>query len=150
MVLRTEKFIKPFLNIPYPIHDWCHAVADMEYKSLEEVKKKFKCPKKWSDISVDEMLHFKDFIFFIPDDKEKIYYFPAYIKFLLENPKEIEGTGLDYTFFMTLKDINLSYLTKEQSEALLDLISYLKRNNEKYEYNEELLEDCEKRLKKIV
>lgn len=146
MVLETEKLIKPFLDIPYPKYDWCHAVADMEYESLEEIKKRFKCPKTWNSISLDDMLHFKDFIFFIPDDKEKIYYFPTYIKYLVENPKEIEGTGLDYTFCMALKDINLSSLTEEQKEALINFIVYLKSNNKKYEYNEELLEECIKQL----
>jgi hypothetical protein len=41
---------------------------------------------------------------------------------------------------MVLKDIDLSILTKEQKVALINFLSYIKKYNNKYEYNEELLE----------
>jgi len=140
MVLEIIKFIEPFLNIPYPSYDWCSAVADMEYEDIDKIKKRFQCPKEWDKISIDDLRHFHEMIFFIPNDKEKLYYFPTYMRYLLENPKELDGIGLDYTFFMVLKDIDLSILTKEQKVALINFLSYIKKYNNKYEYNEELLE----------
>jgi len=140
MVLETDKFIEPFLNIPYPLYDWCSAVADMEYEDIDKIKKRFQCPKKWDKISIDDLRHFHEMIFFIPNQKEKLYYFPAYMRYLLENPKELDGVGLDYTFFMVLKDIETSILTKEQIEALINFLSCIKKHNNKYEYEDGLLE----------
>jgi len=142
MVLEIIKFIEPFLNIPYPSYDWCKAVADMDYEDIDKIKKRFRCPKEWDKISIDDLRHFHEMIFFIPNDKEKLYYFPTYMQYLLENPKELGGVGLDYTFFMALKDIDLSILTKEQQVALINFLSYIKKNNHKYEYSEELLEEA--------
>jgi len=140
MVLKIDKFIEPFLNIPYPSYDWCSAVADMEYEDIHKIKKRFLCPKEWDKISIDGLQHFHEMIFFIPDDKEKLYYFPVYVRYLLQNPKELDGVGLDYTFFMVLKDIDSSILTKEQKIALINFLSYIKKHNNKYEYEDELLE----------
>ncbi|WP_292663588.1 DUF6714 family protein [Nitratifractor sp.] len=146
MVLELDRFIKPFLGIPYPSYDWCYAVADMEYEEIGKIKKRFNCPKTWDQVSKDDMQHYHEMLFFIPNDRDKLYYFPAYIKYLLEKPKELDGTGFDYTFFMVLKDIDPSILTDKQKEALIDLLSYIKKHNDTYEYADELLKDALQKL----
>lgn len=147
MVVNVKDFIRPFQNIPYPRHDWCQAVADMEYEDIEAIKKKFQCPKYYEQISLDDMQHFHEMLFFIPNDKEKMYYFPTYIRYLLENPHKLEGIGLDYTFFTVLKDLDTSVLTKEQREALINFLTYIKQKNNIYNYDDDLLEEAIRNLK---
>ncbi len=124
-----------FKNISYPKYDYYHAVADMEYLDLKEVKQENR-QKTWDLITDNELVKYGDFIFFMKDF-ESIYYFPAYMQLILKNI-ELVDYGLYITFLMKLKDIKLSLLNNEQKKIILEFLEFLKNND--------YLDDCDKDL----
>jgi len=121
-------FMEHFLKEKYPEYDYCMAVADMEYEDKEKVKKQLGCPKHWNEISFDELKKNKEMIYFIPD-KMKLYYFPLYIKYLLEKNQESRDYYIDDVFLLTLKDIDLSVMNRNQIVSLIKFLNFLEEKD---------------------
>lgn len=116
-----------FKGVSYPKYDYYHAIADMEYLDLKEVKEKENMKKNWSLITKDELIQYGDFIFFIKDS-ESIYYFPTYMQLILKN-NELVDYGLYITFLMKLRDIELYLFNINQKKVILDFLLFLKNKD---------------------
>lgn len=120
---KFEFFITSFLNEAYPDYDFCDAVADMEWESRKEIRKKLKCPKKWNEITFEELKKYKEMIYFLPP-KNSLYYFPLYMKNILLNKESIEYNILD-VFLFHLKEMDLNVLDFKQMRAVRKFLNYL-------------------------
>jgi len=137
-------FIEPFLDEKYPPYDFCDAVADMEYADRKFIKAKLGCPKSWHQIPFDVFIKYREMIYFLPDTM-KLYYFPLYMKYLIEKNKESRDWYIDGIFLDILNNKELSVISCKQIESLKKFLEHLKKN--KMVDEEEALDEAENRLK---
>jgi hypothetical protein len=124
-----------FKNITYPKdNDFYKAIADRDYLDVSEINSNGK-EKKWEDISKEELLKYYDFIFFLNEDKEKIYYLPAYLTHILSDI-EVADSAATESLLMELASINKEKFTSMQLSAVIEFLNFLsadKRNGIEYD-----------------
>jgi hypothetical protein len=120
----NSEFLAPFLDEPYPEYDFCDAVADMEYEDKKEMRRRLGCPRRWDEITTDELTRYKEMLYFLPD-RAKLYYFPLYMRSILHQNRLSREHNIDGVFFAVLGDLDQKVLSPEQKRAVVKFLEYL-------------------------
>jgi hypothetical protein len=111
-----------FSSRPYP-EEGCFfkAISDRDYGySALAVDGR----KEWIDVSVEDLVKYYDFIFFL-DEFAQVYYFPAYIKNIIENNYLMEASCME-AFLMVISGVRCELLSCEEVSVIYDFLIFCK------------------------
>ena len=125
-----------FATVEYPKKGFFQAIAERDYLEWDSQNDK---KKIWHDISVDELVKYYDFLFFLDSDGIQ-YYLPTYMILILENPELYDHHCFD-CLLMTVTKLNHSVLLKEQWCVVKSFVAYCRDViSQEIELDEDLVE----------